>query len=49
MQIETFIECIDTINHLLDIPGKFAQEKQRTTDEFNRVIVILEVAINEWV
>lgn len=43
------IECSDTINYFLSIPGKLAQEVSRTVDEFGRQIATFEIGVSEWV
>ena len=42
------VECSDTINHGLGMPGKYAQEVSRDKDEFDRVVVTFEVVENLW-
>lgn len=44
------VECSDTINHFLNIPGKLAQEVSRVEDEFGRKIATFEIGVRgEWV
>lgn len=43
------IECSDTINYYLDIPGKVAQEVSREIDEYGLEVATFTVVKNEWV
>ncbi len=48
-QAIAYIECADTINYYLDMPGKIASEVSREVDEYGLEVATFEIVKSEWI